>query len=143
MPSTLSALRPLLPPQVGADVLHELLLRLDRLETAVTKLDDKMSTVIDDIAAIGNRVDLLEVTVKSWEDYNPKEYGAQAFDMASGGTTPRAEAGTSDPQQEWLNDQLVDLLGLEEPMVAGPPQTMGHCGPGLRLPLSHAPPQSG
>lgn len=141
MPSTLSALRPLLPPQVGADVLHELLLRLDRLETAVTKLDDKMSTVIDDIAAIGNRVDVLEVTVKSWEDYNPKEYGTQAFDMASGGTTPRAEAGTSDPQQEWLNDQLVDLLGLEEPMVAGPPQTMGHCGPGLRPPLSHAPPQ--
>ena len=112
-------------PYVGADFLHELYLRLDRIETAVTRLDDKMTTLIDDVSAISNRVDVLEVTMNSWEDFTPDCTGAQHYQLASGATTPRNEE--CDLQRAWLHDQSADLVA--EAAAARTPYPLGPQGP--------------
>ena len=62
--------------------------RLERLEEAVTRVDDGLQSSREDYAKLSGRIDVIEVTLKSWEEYPPDRVEVQHFDLASGPTTP-------------------------------------------------------
>ena len=46
--------------------------RLERLEEAVTRVGDGLQSSREEYAKIIDRIDVIEVTLKSWEEYPPR-----------------------------------------------------------------------
>ena len=132
-------------PLVPVDVLAAIISRLERLEEAVTRVDDGLQSSREDYAKLSGRIDVIEVTLKSWEEYPPDRVEVQHFDLASGPTTPWS--GVDDPTEQWMYDQRVDIpnhwtrqpvcgatasptdiLAMSECFAPSPQQSWAHCG---------------
>ena len=116
-------------PIVPVDVLSAIISRLERLEEAVTRVGDGLQSSREDYAKLSDRIGVIEVTLKSWDEYPPDRVEAQYFDLASGATTPRGEE--HDPTRQWMYGQRVGLptTGPGHPSAGPPPlqQTFLQC----------------
>ena len=75
-------------PIVPVDVLSAIISRLARLEEAVTRVGDGLQSSREDYAKLSHRIDVIEVTLKSWEEYPLDRAEVQHFELASGANHP-------------------------------------------------------
>ena len=144
-------------PSYHSDIdLRGVLDRLDRLELAVTRLDDHLHRSGSEMAKMLERIEVLEAENKSWNEamsfaeeedqqlittgqYRPERPSrivpeptagtrgnTEFFSLETGGT-PRADTfGEPDAQNWWLHDEQEALTGPPGITHVASPQTFGH-----------------